>query len=83
MFACCQYSEVRYIEMDKSVHKSFLIKNFGPDAVTVYRKEPNPFSSVRKQLPEQEVLYVIEGNKETKLCNCECHLNDPNLCVMH
>ena len=83
MRACCQHDGIRFIEMDKSVNKSFLPKNFGAEATTVYRKEPHPFSSIRRQLPDQDVLYVLHEHQETKLCDCDCHLNDPNLCVMH
>lgn len=81
--ACCQYDGIRFIEMDKSIKKSFLVKNFGETATFVYKKEPHPFSSVRRQLPDMDVLYIVHAGQETKLCDCDCHLNDPDLCVMH
>lgn len=83
MRACCQYDGVRYIEMDKTINKKFLFKHFGETATFVYKKEPHPFSSARRQLPDMDVLYIVHEGQETKICDCDCHLNDPNLCVMH
>lgn len=83
VMACCEYSGIRYIEMDKSISTPFLVKNFGEKATFVYKKEPNPFSSDRRQLPDMDVLYIVHDGQEKKLCNCECHVNDPNMYVMH
>lgn len=69
--------------MDKSINPSFIKKNFGAEATSVYRKEIHPFNSVRRPLPDVDVFYVIHGKVETVLCSCECHVNDPDLCVMH
>lgn len=83
VMACCEYSGIRYIEMDKSISTPFLVKHFGEKATFVYKKEPNPFSSDRRQLPDMDVLYIVHDGQEKKLCNCECHVNDPNMYVMH
>lgn len=83
VMACCQFSGVRFIEMDKSINKSFLVKHFGETATFVYKKEPHPFSSVRRPLPDMDVLYIVHDGQETTLCSCDCHINDPNMYVMH
>lgn len=83
MQACCYYSGARYIEKDKSINKSFLDKHFSVSATTEFRKMPHPFNSVRRPLPDIDVLYVIDGGETTELCSCECHINDPNIHVDH
>lgn len=83
MQACCYHTGVRYIEKDTSINKEFLNKQFGENASTVYRQVPHPFNSNKRQLPDLTVLYVIQGDTETELCSCPCHVNDPSIIIDH
>lgn len=83
MQACCHNCGQKYIEKDNSVNQSFINKHFGSEAVAIYKQVPHPFNSAKRQLPDLTVLYVVQGDVETEVCSCPCHVNDPNIHIDH
>jgi hypothetical protein len=84
MVPCCARSERQYLNKDHTLSEAFLRKNFSESAIAIERDDTESewgklVFAKRQFYPS--LLIVVDGDTETQLCRCACHLEGSM--VMH